>query len=258
MPAQAEKTTRMSAAAEPRSALLLLCALCLALSGCLTTGSDKTPQGAFTPPKQLAGTSSVPYPEAGPQPSSLSPTGSIYAPAAGSLFADLKANRIGDLITITISEESKGSKTATTSTSREKNSSGQFTFSGAGLGPSATSDTKAAASFGPYAAKFSNTFKGDGATSKTDSMSAYMTATVVDVLPNGNLLIRGSRWTKVNDEMQQLILEGVVRPTDISRNNSVNSQSVAEAKIFLVGKGPVTQHQKPGWFNQFVDLVTPF
>lgn len=257
MPAQSETKNPMSAAGK-RPALLIFCLFCLVLSGCVTTGSDKASQGASMPPKQIAGTPAVPYPEAGPPPASLAPNGSLWPQASGSLFADLKATRIGDLITITISEESKGSKAATTTTSRDKASSGQLSFAGAGLGPSASSDTKAAASFGPYSTKFSNTFKGDGATSKTDSMTAYMTATVVDVLSNGNLLIRGSRWTKVNDELQQIILEGVVRPADISRNNSVNSQSVAEAKIFLVGKGPVTQHQKPGWLNQIVDLVTPF
>ncbi len=257
MPAQSEKRNPMSVAWK-RPALLIFCLLCLALSGCVTTGSDKTPQGASMPPKQIAGAVQVPYPEAGPPPASLAPNGSLWPQASGSLFADLKATRIGDLITITISEESKGSKAATTSTSREKNSSGQFSFSGAGVGPSASSNASAAASFGPYSGKFSNSFKGDGSTSKTDSMSAYMTATVVDVLPNGNLIVRGSRWTKVNDELQQIILEGMVRPADISRNNSVNSQSVAEAKIFLVGKGPVTQHQKPGWLNQFVDLINPF
>ena len=93
-------------------------------------------------------------------------------------------------------------------------------------------------------------------------MTAYMTATVIDVLPSGNLLIRGSRWTKVNDELQQIVLEGVVRPVDISTNNTVLSQNVAEAKIYLLGKGPVTQYQKPGWLGQilgfhftFLDMV---
>lgn len=229
----------------------------LILSGCAGTSADKAMQPAFAPPKQLSVSQSVPYPEPGPKPASLAPTGSLWGPAGGSLFADLKAAKVGDVITITITEESKASKAATTTAARDKNFSGQFNFSGVGVGSNVGSP-KGAVALGPYEGKFSNSFKGDGATSKTDSMSAYMTATVVDVLPNGNLLVRGSRWTKVNDEMQQLILEGIVRPVDINRNNSVLSQNVAEAKIFLVGKGPVTQHQKPGWLGQLLDFVSPF
>jgi flagellar L-ring protein precursor FlgH len=257
MSAQTEKRNRMNSHSIGAE-LLVLAIFCLVVSGCAGTTKSQDKLGAFTPPKQIANSSAIPYPEAGPQPSSLTPTGSLWAPSAGSLYSDLRASKIGDLITITVSEESKGSKVATTSTSRAKTSGGQASFSGAGVGPSAASNQNAAFSFGPYSTSFNNNFKGDGKTEKTDSMTAYMTATVVDVLPNGNLLIRGSRWTKVNDEMQQMILEGVVRPTDISRNNSVSSQSVAEAKIFMVGKGPVTQHQKPGWLNQFVDLIFPF
>jgi flagellar L-ring protein precursor FlgH len=85
-----------------------------------------------------------------------------------------------------------------------------------------------------------------------------VTATVVDVSPGGNLVIRGTRWTQVNNEMQQIVLEGVVRPTDVTRNNTVLSQNVGEAKIFFVGKGPLTQHQKPGWALQLFDLISPF
>jgi len=227
----------------------------LALPACAGTKADKNVPPAFTPPKQVSGIQTVPYPDPGTQPSSLAPTGSIWATNSGSLFADLKAAKVGDVITITISEESKASKAATTTATRDKAFTGQFTFAGVGVNGAAQ---KGAVALGPYDGKFNNSFKGDGATSKTDSMSAYMTATVTDVLPNGNLLIRGSRWTKVNDEMQQLVLEGVVRPTDINRNNSVLSQNVAEAKIFLVGKGPVTQHQKPGWLGQLLDFVAPF
>ncbi|MEN6441090.1 MAG: flagellar basal body L-ring protein FlgH [Syntrophobacter sp.] len=238
---------------------MVIPAICLTigLMGCATTAKpEKPPQTAITPPTHVSGIPPVPYPEPGPKPSSLTPTGSLWAPTTGSLFSDLRATKIGDVVTITISEESKASKAATTSTSRDKSVSGNFDFSGVSAGSMASK--KGNFSFGPYSGAFANTFKGDGSTSKTDSMTAYMTATVVDVMPNGNLLIRGSRWTKVNDEMQQTILEGVVRPADISRNNTVLSQNVAEAKIFLVGKGPVSQHQKPGWLNQLLDFVSPF
>ena len=164
---------------------------------------------------------------------------------------------MGDIVTITVSETSAGSKASATTNSKAQNFTGSFTFGGVGVG-SGVSNPKGALSFGPYNGAFNKTFAGSGATSQTDSMTAYMTATVVDILPSGNFLIRGSRWTKVNDELQQIVLEGVIRPADINSNNTVLSQNVAEAKIFLLGKGPVTQYQKPGWLGQLWDFISPF
>lgn len=233
------------------SAALLAWGLC----GCVSMNAKNPTPPAPVPPQQTTRAPLPPSPEVG-QPASLAPTGSLWAPAGGSLFADLRASKVGDVVTITISEESKASKAATTIAGREKDFAGQFNFSGLAVGNAAV--PKGAVSFGPYEGKFTNSFNGNGSTTKTDSMSAYMTATVVDVLPNGNLLIRGSRWTKVNEEMQQIVLEGVVRPVDITRSNTVLSQHIAEAKIFLVGKGPVTQNQKPGWLGQLMDILMPF
>jgi flagellar L-ring protein precursor FlgH len=170
------------------------------------------------------------------------------------MFQDLKAKRVGDTLTITVSEKSDASKTAKTTTGRAKDNSLDVNFAGltAGsttvLGPMKTG----------YTGKSDNNFKGSGVTSKTDTMTAYMSATVVDVMPNGNLFIRGSRWTKVNDELQQMVLEGVVRPVDISQRNEILSQKIADAKIYIVGKGPVSNYQRPGWFGQLFDLINPF
>jgi flagellar L-ring protein precursor FlgH len=247
---------RRLGAGENIAAVLLISAamVVLVLSGCAGVKSNKDQAASMGPPKQLSGPK-LPMPEAGPQPATIASSGSLWNTASGSLYADIRAAKIGDILTITISETSSASKASATTAEKTKNSSGSFTFAGAGLG---TTGTKGAFSFGPYTGAFSNSFKGDGTTTQTDSMTAYMTATVIDVLPNGNLLIRGSRWKKVNDELQQIVLEGVVRPIDISRNNTVLSQNVAEAKIFLLGKGPVAQSQKPGWLNQLLDFISPF
>jgi len=228
------------------------------LSGCVTTTdrmASPAPPSLNPPAPQLLS----PMPPPGPQPISPASAGSLWNDSNGSLFKDVKAHRIGDVVTITVSEESSASKAAKTSASRDKNFSGQLGFAGMGINPSGSSVTsKNAMNFGPYTGTFSNTFKGDGSTTKSDSMTAYMTATVTEVLPNGNLVIRGSRWTKVNNELQQIVLEGVVRPNDITRTNTVLSQQIAEAKIFFVGKGPVSQVQKPGWLGQLWELITPF
>jgi flagellar L-ring protein precursor FlgH len=172
-----------------------------------------------------------------------------------SLFQDIKAHRVGDIVTIMVSEQSKASKEAATSTSRVREYNGEGYF----MGLSTPSQTiLQPVNKTGYGLSLDNTFTGKGSTKKADSMTAYMTATVTDILPNGNLVIRGSRWTKVNDELQQIVLEGVVRPMDITRDNTVLSQNIAEAKIFFVGKGPVSRQQKPGLLGQIVDMIVPF
>ncbi|MHC1745225.1 MAG: flagellar basal body L-ring protein FlgH [Syntrophobacteraceae bacterium] len=228
----------------------------LCLFGCVTTSGNA---GSVTPSAPRP--ASIPMPQ-GQAPALTTaavrevPSGSLWSENSSSLYQDIKAKKVGDIVTITVSEESKGTKEAATNTTKDKALQGSLSFSGVTAG-NMTSPV-GAFSFGPYQGSFKNDFAGKGATSRTDSISAYMTATVVDVMPNGNLVIRGSRWTKVNEEMQQTILEGVVRPSDITRNNTVLSQNIADAKIFLVGKGPVTSHQKPGWLGQVIDAILPF
>jgi flagellar L-ring protein FlgH len=240
---------------------LLLQTACVTTSGTTqTTGLPYDPAGA-SPEKAgtaASGTCPTPPPLAlpaeGPRPDETSPTGSIWTPTSIAFYQDLKAKRVGDVLTITVSEKSDASKEASTKTGRYRDNSADVAFAGltAGnttvLGPAKTG----------YTAKFDNNFKGSGVTSKTDKMSAYMSATVVDILPNGNLFIRGSRWTKVNEELQQIVLEGVVRPNDVNRNNEILSQKIGDAKIFFVGKGPVSTQQRPGWLGQIFDIINPF
>jgi flagellar L-ring protein precursor FlgH len=214
---------------------------------------------AMKPPESLVSSPSLaaapvalqPVPQ---PPADKPPTGSIWKESGRSLVQDIKAHKVGDIVTITVSEKSEASKQATTTTGRTKDFSADFKFQGLNVGDAVALDSLKTG----YTGKFDNNFKGSGVTSKTDSMTAYMTATVVDVLPNGNLLIRGSRWTKVNEELQQIILEGIVRPIDINRKNQILSQNISDAKIFFVGKGPVTVQQKPGWLGQLFDVINPF
>ncbi|MCE5244226.1 MAG: flagellar basal body L-ring protein FlgH [Syntrophobacteraceae bacterium] len=240
------------------SRTVLSCAAAgLLLTACVTTATEQ-PKVAESM-KATAPIPLTPLPQAGPPPVTSAPTGSLWGQSSnGSLFQDLRARKVGDVVTITVSESAKASSAATTTTNKTKSLSGNFSFAGAGAGAAGVANPKGAAVFGPYSGEFASGFKGDASTSKADTMTAYMTATVVDVMPNGNLVIRGSRWTKVNNDMEQIVLEGIVRPTDINRNNSVLSQNIAEAKIFMVGKGPVTQYQKPGWLNQLIDAINPF
>lgn len=183
------------------------------------------------------------------------PSGSLWNNQGGSLYRDIKARNIGDVVTITVSESADASEEATTETKKSHNWGGKLSASNPAV---AGKNLLGGVTSMDYSAEFGRGLKGSGKTTRTNAVKAYMTATVVDVLPNGNLVIRGSRWVKVNDELHQIVLEGVVRPNDISRNNTVLSQNIADAKIFIVGKGPVSRQQRPGWLGQIIDLLFPF
>jgi flagellar L-ring protein precursor FlgH len=230
--------------------------LCLSvpLVASCATASNKQAGHPNPPPAVTASTPMMLPPAAPVVPEPAGNSGSLWRNTSHSLVSDNKARKVGDVITITVSEKAQASKQSTNQTGRTKDFSGDLAFNGFTYAGSNLVD---AASTG-YSGKFGNNFKGTGTASRTDTMTTYMTATVVDILPNGNLVIRGSRWTKVNEEMQQIILEGMVRPNDINRNNQILSQNIADAKIYFVGKGPITATQKPGWLGQLFDVISPF
>ncbi|MFC1822938.1 flagellar basal body L-ring protein FlgH [Thermodesulfobacteriota bacterium] len=175
------------------------------------------------------------------------------------LFQDLRAYRVGDLVTINIVETSKASKKANTKTSRQSsidagisNAMGWETKLGKLGIPAALNNENL------FKASLKNNFDGSGETSRDESMTASITASVLEVLPNGALIIKGSREIKVNNENQRITLSGLIRPVDISPDNTILSSFVANAKIEYTGSGPVSDKQRPGWLMRFVDFVWPF
>jgi flagellar L-ring protein precursor FlgH len=107
-------------------------------------------------------------------------------------------------------------------------------------------------------ASMKNEFDGSGQTSRDETMTASITARVVDVTPEGNLFIRGTREVKVNNETQYITLTGLIRPEDISPDNTVLSSYIADAQIAYSGSGSVSDKQRPGWLTRALDLIWPF
>lgn len=174
------------------------------------------------------------------------------------LFRDLKAYRVGDILTVNISESSTASKQATTNLSRESSLSAGVS---ALFGFQSEIPHKNGVGFSPSSllgSTISSGFKGSGTTSRQEGMTAQISARVVQVLPNGDLVIRGSREISVNFEKQYIILEGVVRPNDISANNTVLSSYIADARIQYTGNGVLTAEQRPGWLSRLISHVWPF
>jgi flagellar L-ring protein FlgH len=175
------------------------------------------------------------------------------------LYEDMRAMRVGDIITIKIEEKQAGSKSADTSAQREStltNSiNGGATGSigipgvrlGAGLQRALGIDASA-----------QNKFSGKGATSRADTLTGTLSAMVTEVLPNGDLRVEGRREVAVNSEKQTMTLSGIVRRVDVDTRNTVISSAIAEAKIEYSGLGVVDDVQRPGWLVRILDWIYPF
>ncbi|MBF0549365.1 MAG: flagellar basal body L-ring protein FlgH [Deltaproteobacteria bacterium] len=188
--------------------------------------------------------------------------GSLWSSGGNSsdLYADYKARQVGDIVTITIVETTTGTNTGTTNASRASGVDASVTSmlglpANMGMGNFLGSGEQ----FNPaIKAATTNTFKGSGDTTQTGKLSGTITARVIEVMPNGNMKIRGTRAMKINNEDQLIAITGVVRPRDISRTNVVLSSFVADAKIEYSGQGTVSDQQRPGWMARMVNWAWPF
>ena len=167
------------------------------------------------------------------------------------LFRDARAARVGDPLTVTISMNDKATLDNKTDRSRDS----QTKFSADYLADMFGWRTKGQAD-GNVNSQTST--KGAGKIDRTEEVKFSVAAVVVDVLPNGNLLISGSQETRVNYEMRVLNVAGIVRPLDIGRNNTIPYDKVAEARISYGGRGRLMEVQQPAWGQQIYDQVGPF
>jgi len=183
-------------------------------------------------------------------------SGSIWQASSTGVTEDFKARRKGDIITIVVSETASASKQANTDTKRSTAiNAGMPNFLGlekAGFLKSNMDLTQL------INANVDSKFAGAGSTSRQENLNATISAKVIEVLPNGNLLIEGRRNIKVNNEDQEMVLEGIVRPRDVGTDNTVNSIFVADAKISYSGRGIISDRQSPGWLMNIVDKLWPF
>jgi len=188
-------------------------------------------------------------------------TGSLWQEENGRayLYEDLRAMRVGDIITIVIVEKHKGSKSA--DTSAEKDSTITNSLSGSGLGylgiPGIRLGAEATRGLGVDASA-KNKFGGKGATNREDTLTGTISAVVTEVLPNGDLRVEGRREVTVNSERQIMTIAGIVRRVDVNTKNTVQSTAIADAKIEYSGLGVVDDVQRPGWFVRILDWIYPF
>ncbi len=190
--------------------------------------------------------------------------GAIYQVGYGvRLFEDMKARNIGDIITIVLTESTSASKSASTSTSKDNSvnianptllgSTPQFGTRG--LLPLADNRNNTLAN----SLNSSQDFSGEGDSSQSNSLSGNVTVTVADVLPNGNLVVRGEKWLTLNQGEEYIQISGIVRPVDIGSDNTILSTQVADARITYSGEGFVADSNKMGWLSRFfISAIWPF
>src|SRR5690349_964145 len=180
--------------------------------------------------------------------------GAIYVQGTEtSLWNNVTARNVGDTLTVVLSESTEAEKSATTTA--KKNSSAELT------GPTLAGRPITSHGTAILEAGMDNqtAFTGNGAATQSNKLDGYITVTVAKRFSNGNLLVRGQKLVTINAGREYVRLQGIVRPSDITPDNSVVSYKVADAYIAYGGQGTVANASKPGWLYRFFNSPkTPF
>lgn len=175
-------------------------------------------------------------------------TGAIYRSGYNvSLFEDSKARHVGDILTVVLQESTNATNKAATNTKKEAGASLDApTIFGSGV-------TKGGTPLLSVGVNADRSFKGEGDTSQSNSLTGTISVTVSEILPNGNLMIRGEKLITLNQGVEHIRLSGIVRPDDVSPTNMVASSKVANARIIYGGQGTIAETNTKGWFERFID-----
>jgi flagellar L-ring protein precursor FlgH len=170
------------------------------------------------------------------------------------MFADRKACRPGDIVTIIVSEsanQTSSQKKKTATDSSTKASISQFLYAGSKAGTH--NGALPGTGFGG-----TSSFSGGGEVSNSQTITARAAVLVTEVLPNGNFVIEGVRRMTFSGETQHIVLHGVVRPDDILPDNTVASSSIANARVEFITEGDLADARKVGWLNKLYAILRPF
>jgi flagellar L-ring protein precursor FlgH len=246
-----------------RSSISFLLPGVLALTACEST-LDRINQIGQPPPLspiavapgQAAG-GPVYVPQPPPEPAQ-SKANSLWRGGSRSFFRDPRAQKIGDILTVSIDigDQAKIANTTTRTTSAAENAN-LSNFLGfesrlKGFLPDAVDPSSLV-----KAGSDSNS-TGTGTVDRSETITLTVAAVVTEVLPNGNLVIQGQQEVRVNNEVRELVVSGVVRPEDISNVNTIKHTQIAEARISYGGRGQLTDVQQPRYGQQFFDIIWPF
>lgn len=212
---------------------VLLASAGLLLTGCASLQEAQQDDPYFAP---------LP-PEPAPRP--VVKSGSLFMQShSNSLYSDNKARHEGDIITVVLREKTQASKKAKTETQKDSNTD----FSPLNIAGRNASIGGNVLQFGSSS---SQDFKGDAKADQSNSLVGDISVNVLQVMSNGNLMIRGEKWLTLNTGKEYIRLTGVIRPQDVDVNNTVESTKIANARIEYSGTGTHHNGQSPGWLTRF-------
>ena len=222
------------------------------LSGC----AKVEPQISFKPPAYVE---ELPPRE---EEDNFGNPGSIFGNGENALFSDRRAMQLNDLVTVVINQTAQASSSANKNLNETSNgtlNAPSLSYNGASSSiGSLVNSINNATGFGINLGNNTSTFSGTGTQNRQESFTTTIAARIIKVMQNGNYFIEGSREVLINGEKQIIRLSGVVRPTDIARNNTIQSQFIADAKIMYDTQGELKQSTQKGWGTQLVESLWPF
>ncbi len=237
--------------------------LTLQLTGCASSQIEKLERVGRAPdlntiqnPTEQPNYQPVSWPT--PKPLTKAPyANSLWIQGSKTFFRDLRASNVGDIVRVRV--QIADSATLDNTTERTRNTSENLAAPEVlglqnkivGFLPRTPGDTW-------FGIEGDNKYTGEGSTARTETIQTEIAAMVTQILPNGNLVIDGNQEVRVNNEVRELNVRGVIRPEDISMDNTIDSQQIAEARISYGGRGQITDVQQPRIGAQIVDILSPF
>jgi flagellar L-ring protein precursor FlgH len=253
------KTLKINSPVKFAAALMLA----TALTGCNTLSRlsevNRGPQmSEISNPTAAEDYRPVSMPMPAPEPQSANPN-SLWRPGAKAFFKDERAKNVGDIVTVTVSIDDSASLANNTTRAREDSEDvGVDNLFGLGSkfyknhlsghvvqGSELTLDTE-------------SDNEGDGTIDRSESISLTFAAVITQVLPNGLLAFMGRQEVKVNAELRELQVTGLVRPEDIESDNTISHDKIAEMRVAYGGRGTLSDLQQPRWGYQLIDILFPF
>ena len=229
-------------------------------SGCssierLSSIGEKPKLAAIENPTAQPGYKPVQMPMPPAQQASYSPN-SLWRSGSRAFFNDQRAHQVGDILTVTVNITDKAAIANETQRSRtNKEDSGLTDFAGSKL------LTGSAAKVLPgrlLSTDSTASSDGKGSVQRQEALQTSVAAVVTQLLPNGNLVVEGKQEVRVNFEIRELIVAGIVRPEDIQSDNTIDSSKIAQARIAYGGRGQITDVQQPRYGQQVLDVLLPF
>ncbi|PSC05230.1 flagellar basal body L-ring protein [Alsobacter soli] len=246
----------------PLASAAVLVGAAFALAGCGTADRlanvGKAPAlSAIADPTAQPGYKPVQMPMPQPEPVSYAPN-SLWRQGARGFFKDQRARQIGDLLTVKVKVTDKANIDNATKRSRANGDTMTATgFFGAEKNLGKVLDERTDPS-NLVNATSSMASAGAGSVKRSEELVTNVAAVVTQLLPNGNLVIEGKQEIRVNFEVRELVVAGVIRPEDIDSDNTIDSTKIAEARIAYGGRGQITDVQQPRYGQQVMDILLPF